>query len=120
MSEGGLTKEQKIHKRIRLLEAFILSLFPGTEKVSVHTYRDIFKGLRVGEISLTTGSGGCAWMRSDPDGLAVCAAAEEVILTAGHRPWRPVGWESKIDVHGDAKGLLRELMLPKKRARRKA
>lgn len=126
MSERGLTKQQKINRRVAALTAFIKKLVDPVAKVSVHTYRDVFGGFRIGEISVivheNTGTGtmgGYSWMRSDPDCIAILAAAEDVVLTAGIKAWRPGGWESDIDEHADAKWKLEQLIAPPKKARRK-
>jgi hypothetical protein len=127
MSERGLTKQQKINRRVKALTAFIKALVDPIASVSVHTFRDVFGGFRVGEISVTvhenkgTGAmGGYSWMRSDVEGgLAVCAAAEDFIITAGFKAWRPGGWDSDLDEHADAKWRLEELIKPEEAPKRK-
>lgn len=122
LTERGLKKAEKLARRIKTLEAFILALLPGMERVDVQSFRDVFGGWRIAEISATyggaAGGGGCAWMRAD--GGDVIFAAEEFVLTAGIKKWRPAGWQSEIDDHGDARSRLRDLIVPPKKIRRKA
>ena len=52
----------------------------GSE-VSIHIWPDVQTyGIRVAEVSLTKGNGGCSWMQSDVDGGAACFFAERLAL----------------------------------------
>lgn len=78
--------------------------------ITVHTFDDDNGGVRIAEIdwvirtpAYTSGS---SCMRSDPESAHILLCAEDFLLTYGIEPYRPKGWDSDIDEHGDAVGRL--------------
>lgn len=73
--------------------------------IFVYLYRsDTIGGLRILEISWVCGRGGCSLQRGvdNCQGATVILAAEQFLETYGCRPFRPEGWESCINVHGES------------------
>jgi hypothetical protein len=71
-------------------------------------------GVRVCEISYTKqvpgGMCGASVMRGTPEACDLLLACEEFLITHHIKPYRPEGWTSDIDDHGDAVWLLEDLL----------
>lgn len=90
------------------VKKLILDLYaPRPSRVAVEFYCQ--KGLRVSEVTMMwdkpgAGISGLSFMRSG--GGAAILAVEDFLVTYGTKPYRPLGWESDIDVHDDARCLV--------------
>ncbi len=97
-----LYKGQLRGKSIDALEK-LFSLKSG-EQLSVYAYRDKTGGIRIAEISIWDGNGGCSWLRSDPDHAALILGSEQFIMTYGAKR------DSFIDLHADARWYLKHTL----------
>lgn len=91
-----LTRKQAIEEARKHLQthavngetAFIYT-WPRTKATNV--------GVRVAEVGWSTGMGGAVYMQSDPDGLAVCAAVERLIIELLNGDDREDGDDSEVN-----------------------
>lgn len=69
-------------------------------------------GLRMTEVSFISNGGmsGSSYMNGDPSGKLVLAYCESFLSTYGEPPFRPGGWDSCVNLHGEAKVGLLEAM----------
>lgn len=73
-----------IDEALTAAKAYIARILEATpeQKVGIYLWpTDPNVGIRVAEVSVSTGSAGASWMQSDlPHGLVVCAQVERVLL----------------------------------------
>jgi hypothetical protein len=110
---------EKYTPAVKALQKFLMKhetrLVAGT-KCTVYCWGSAKQGIRIAEISyfvkMKSGGIGSSFMRSQPECGNVILAAEDFLLTFFDKPYRPKGWDSDIDEHGDAKWKL-EFVLQK-------
>ena len=97
--------------RLRALGRFLRTTALPTQIVHIYAYRsDFIGGIRIAEVDFVTASGGSSYMRSDRDTAAVILECEKFLETYGAQPYRPEGWKSYINEHGDSRLNLLESM----------
>lgn len=95
---------------VKSLRKFLLSQEEDKD-MDVTVYCFDGPGIRIAEISYTRGNSGSSVMRCEPECGRVLLAAEDFLLTFFDKPYRPEGWESDIDEHGDAQWKLEQVLL---------
>ena len=97
--------------RLLALGSFLRGFYPDHE-VLIYAYEDEhIGGLRISEIDFVNGKGGMgAWAKGDTECRLTLAYCEDFCATSTIKPHRPRGWESCLNLHGEAKINLLESM----------
>lgn len=96
------------------LEVYLDRLFQCTDgwAVQVYAWLDTKAGFRISEISMTNGTAGSSWQRNVcgiiADGFIL--ACEQFVITYDIPPERPEGWTTDIDLHLEAKELIKSVI----------
>lgn len=106
-------------KQIKAAEAALVTFLndrwkiPEDSTAYVYSSNDPGDGYRVHELGTVKrdGSGGATSFRNqeDPETGALILACEDFVRTFGIKPYRPEGWESDMDEHGDVVWRLEKL-----------
>jgi hypothetical protein len=109
--------QKKWIKHLVTLGEFLLEHSSPDTNVQLYAHEgNNIGGLRISEISFTIGRAGSSYQRSIPEHFDVIHACEEFLETIGEKPFRPKGWESCINDHGEAKCTLLKAMGQEKEA----
>lgn len=110
MSKPEDRHPKKFRKACAALEACLNELFKITDDWKTHVYAWLSggDGFRIAEISFTNGSSGNSFQRNLGGAVVggLILACEQFVLTYRIKAYRPEGWESDLDEHGDAKEML--------------
>lgn len=97
--EGNEAASERLNALLTFLEK---TSSKGTD-VHLVAFEGELGGLKISEISFVIGNAGASYMRCDEGCANVILAAEIFLETYGEKPYRPDGWESCINEHGEAR-----------------
>lgn len=110
-------RQKKWIKHLVTLGEFLLEHSSPDTNVQLYAHEgNNIGGLRIFEISFTIENAGSSYQNSIPDHFNVIHACEQFLETIGEKPFRPEGWESCINDHGEAKCTLLRAMGQEKEA----
>lgn len=114
--EAGLALEVYLDRLFKLQDGW---------STQVYAWMETKDGFRISEVSLTNGTSGSSWQRNlcgvIADGFIL--ACEQFVLTYHIPPERPQGWTEDLDLHLEAKELVKAVVeehLSEKPKKRKA
>ncbi len=94
---------QDWENRLQKLGEFLSGYVPDWD-VHIYAYEDEnIGGLRINELDFSKGNVGSSFMCSDNSNRLVLARCEDFCSTYGLPPYKPEGWSSYLNEHGETK-----------------